>query len=155
LCRYEKSFVTKNLRNMTTATNQKDILAIATGNAKTLTAAVTAAGLNKTLQGAGPFTVFAPTDKAFSAIQKDVDSLLKPENKAKLAKVLNFHVVSGKLLAADLKDGKELTTVEGEKLKVSVKDGKVMVGGAHVTAADVAASNGVIHMIDKVMMPKA
>ncbi|MDX1903359.1 MAG: fasciclin domain-containing protein [Thermonemataceae bacterium] len=91
----------------------KNIVALATESAKTLAAAVKAAGLVETLEGKGPFTVFAPTDAAFSAIQKDVDNLLKPENKAKLAKVLNYHVVSGKHMAAELKDGQELTTVEG------------------------------------------
>jgi uncharacterized surface protein with fasciclin (FAS1) repeats len=136
------------------AAKPKDIVTIASSGAKTLAAAVTAAGLVETLQGAGPFTVFAPSDEAFAAIQKDVDNLLKPENKAKLTKVLTYHVVSGKMMAADLKDGQELTTVEGAKLKVSIKDGKVMVGGANVTGADVAASNGVIHMIDKVLLPK-
>jgi uncharacterized surface protein with fasciclin (FAS1) repeats len=135
-------------------TTSKDIVSIASESAKTLTAAVKAADLVKTLQGAGPFTVFAPTDAAFAAIQKDVDNLLKPENKAKLVKVLTFHVVSGKHLAAQLKDGQELTTVEGEKIKVSIKDNKVSVGGAHVTSADIIASNGVIHVIDKVLLPK-
>jgi transforming growth factor-beta-induced protein len=131
-----------------------DIVAIASANAKTLAAAVTAAGLVETLQGAGPFTVFAPTDEAFAAIQKDVDKLLKPENKAKLSKVLTYHVVSGKMVAADLKDGQELVTVEGGKLKVSIKNGVVMVGNATVKMADVDASNGVVHVIDKVLMPK-
>ena len=132
----------------------KDLVGIASESAKTLAAAVTAAGLVQTLQGAGPFTVFAPTDAAFASIQKDVDGLLKPENKAKLTKVLTYHVVSGKMMAANLKDGQELTTVEGGKLMVSIKNGKVMVGDANVTKADVAASNGVVHVIDKVMMPK-
>lgn len=127
---------------------------IASTSAKTLAAAVTAAGLVKTLQGTGPFTVFAPTDAAFASIQKDVDTLLKPENKEKLSKVLTHHVVSGKLMAADLKEGKELTTGQGEKLKVHVKVGKVMIGDAHVTSADIHASNGVIHVIDKVLLPK-
>jgi transforming growth factor-beta-induced protein len=131
-----------------------NILTIASANAKTLSAAISAAGLSETLQGDGPFTVFAPTDSAFAAIQKDVDKLLKPENKATLAKVLTYHVVSGKMVAADLKDGQELTTVEGSKLKVSIKNGVVMVGNARVTATDVDASNGVIHVIDKVLMPK-
>ncbi|MFM9952344.1 MAG: fasciclin domain-containing protein, partial [Saprospiraceae bacterium] len=108
----------------------------------------------ETLQGDGPFTVFAPTDAAFAAIQSDVDTLLKPENKAKLANILTYHVVSGKAMAADLKDGQELTTVQGGKLKVSIKDGKVMVNGANVTSADVQASNGVVHVIDKVILPK-
>lgn len=139
---------------MTTDTQTKDIVALATESAKTLTAAVKAASLVDTLKGKGPFTVFAPTDAAFSSIQKDVDGLLKPENKTKLAKVLNYHVISGKLKTADLKDGQELTTVQGEKLKVSVKDKKVMVGGANVTGAELDASNGIIHVIDKVLMPK-
>ena len=135
-------------------TTTKDIVAIATTDAKTLTAAVKAAGLVGTLQGKGPFTVFAPTDAAFSAIQPEVDKLLKPESKAKLSKILTYHVVSGKMKASDLKDGQELTTVEGGKLKVTVLDGKVTVGGAKVTTADINASNGVIHSIDKVLIPK-
>jgi uncharacterized surface protein with fasciclin (FAS1) repeats len=136
-------------------TTSKTIVALATESAKTLAAAVKAADLVTTLEGKGPFTVFAPTDAAFAAIQKDVDSLLKPENKAKLANVLTYHVVSGSLMAANLKDGAELTTVQGGKLAVSVKDHKVMIGGAHVTTADVCASNGVIHLIDKVLLPKS
>ncbi len=134
--------------------SKKDIVAIASESAKTLAAAVTAAGLVKTLQGEGPFTVFAPTDAAFAAIQKDVDTLLKPENKDKLANILTYHVVSGEAMAADLKDGQELTTVQGGKLKVAIKGDKVMIGEAHVTMADVAASNGVVHVIDKVLLPK-
>lgn len=134
-------------------TTSKDIVTIATTDAKTLAAAVTAAGLVDTLQGEGPFTVFAPTDAAFADIQSEVDNLLKPENKAELSKILTYHVVSGKMGAADLKDGQELTTVEGSKLKVMVKDGKVTVGNAKVTLADIEASNGVIHVIDKVLLP--
>ncbi len=136
------------------AEQAKDIVAIASESAKTLAAAVTAAGLVETLQGNGPFTIFAPTDAAFAAIQKDVDNLLKPENKAKLATVLTYHVVSGKVMAADLQDGQEITTVQGGKLKVSIVNGKVMINGANVVAADVPASNGVIHVIDKVVLPK-
>lgn len=135
-------------------TSTKNIVALSVESAKTLAAAVKAADLVSTLEGKGPFTVFAPTDAAFAAIQKDVDSLLKPENKAKLANILTYHVVSGMHMAAELKDGTELTTVQGEKLKVSVKDHKVMIGNAHVTTADVAASNGVVHLIDKVLLPK-
>ena len=135
-------------------TTTKDIVAIAATDCKTLAAAVKAAGLVETLQGKGPFTVFAPTDAAFAAIQSEVDKLLKPESKQKLSKILTYHVVSGKMKAADLKDGQELTTVEGSKLKVMVKDGKVMVGDAKVTTADISASNGVIHVIDKVLLPK-
>jgi len=82
-----------------------------------------------------------------------VDNLLKPENKEKLAKILTYHVVSGETMAADLEDGQELTTVEGSTLKVTVEDGKVTVGGANVTSADISASNGVIHVIDKVLLP--
>jgi transforming growth factor-beta-induced protein len=131
-----------------------DIVAIASESAKTLAAAVTAAGLVETLQGNGPFTVFAPTDAAFAAIQKDVDNLLKPENKAKLSNILTYHVVAGKAMSTDLMDGQELTTVQGSKLKVSVKNGKVMINGATVVSADIPASNGVVHVIDKVVMPK-
>ena len=135
-------------------TMTEDIAAIAATDCKTLAAAVTAAGLVETLQGKGPFTVFAPTDEAFAAIQSEVDKLLKPENKEKLSKILTYHAVSGKTMAADLEDGQELTTVEGSKIKVMMKGGKVMVGGAEVTTADIAASNGVIHVIDKVLLPK-
>jgi uncharacterized surface protein with fasciclin (FAS1) repeats len=135
-------------------TMTEDIVAIAAKNCKTLAAAVAAAGLVKTLQGKGPFTVFAPTDAAFAAIQSEVDKLLKPENKDKLSKILTYHVVSGKMMAADLEDGQELITVEGSTLKVMVKNGKVMVGDAQVTTADVSSSNGVIHVIDKVLLPK-
>lgn len=135
-------------------TSTKNIVVLATESAKTLAVAVKAADLVSTLEGTGPFTVFAPTDAAFAAIQKDVDSLLKPENKAKLASILTYHVVSGTHMASDLKDGSELTTVQGGKLKVSIKDNKVMMGDAHVSTANVCASNGVVHLIDKVLMPK-
>ena len=132
----------------------KDIVEIASTECKTLAAAVTAAGLVETLQGEGPFTVFAPTDGAFAKIQSDVDELLKPINKAKLGQILTYHVVSGELMADDLEDGMELTTVEGSTLEVMIKDGEVTVGGAKVITADVEASNGVIHVIDKVLMPE-
>ncbi len=134
-------------------TMTKDIVAIAAADCKTLAAAVTAAGLVETLQGEGPFTVFAPTDAAFAEIQSEVDKLLKPENKEKLSKILTHHVISGKMEADDLEDGQLLTTVEGSKLKVMVKDGVVTVGNATVTTADIEASNGVIHVIDKVLLP--
>lgn len=133
---------------------QNDIVAIATTSAKTLAAAVQAAGLVETLQGPGPFTVFAPTDAAFAAIQSDVDQLLKPENKSKLAKILTYHVVSGKMTAADLKDGQKLTTVEGGSLKVVIENGKVTVGKANVVATDIMASNGIVHVIDTVLLPQ-
>ncbi|SFH76800.1 fasciclin domain-containing protein [Halpernia frigidisoli] len=130
-----------------------DIVTIASTESKTLAAAVTAAGLVETLQSDGPFTVFAPNDAAFADIQSSVDTLLKPENKADLANVLTYHVVSGKANAADLTDGQELTTVQGGKLQVSIKDGVVKIGNATVTAADIEASNGVIHVIDTVLLP--
>jgi uncharacterized surface protein with fasciclin (FAS1) repeats len=134
--------------------SKKDIVEIASESAKTLAAAVTAAGLVETLQGEGPFTVFALTDAAFAAIQEDVDNLLKPENKAELADILTFHVVSGNAMAADLEDGQELTTVQGGKLKVAINGDNIMIGDAQVTMADVEASNGVVHLIDKVLMPE-
>jgi uncharacterized surface protein with fasciclin (FAS1) repeats len=134
-------------------TMTKDIVAIAASDCKTLAAAVEAAGLVETLEGEGPFTVFAPTDAAFAEIQSEVDDLLKPENKKKLANILTYHVVSGKMEAADFQDGQELTTVEGSKLEVMVQDGNVTVGGANVEIADISASNGVIHVIDKVLLP--
>ena len=135
----------------------KNIVENAVGSSEhtTLVAAVQAAGLAETLSGAGPFTVFAPTNAAFDALPAGtVEGLVKPENKSKLAKILTYHVVAGALKAADLTDGMELTTVEGQKLKVSVKDGVVMVGNAKVTTADVISSNGVTHVIDAVLMPK-
>lgn len=132
----------------------EDIVTIASKSAKTLASAVTSAGLVETLQGSGPFTVFAPTDEAFSNIQKDVDKLMKPENKDKLIGLLKCHVVNGKVFAADLKDGQQLTTIDGHKMKVSVANGRVMVEGAVVTSPDLTASNGVIHVIDKVIVMK-
>jgi uncharacterized surface protein with fasciclin (FAS1) repeats len=125
----------------------------------TLVAAVKAAGLVDTLEGKGPFTVFAPTNEAFGKLPAGtVDSLVKPENKTKLAKILTYHVVPGKLEAADLSDGKILKTVEGETLTVTNKNGKVMLtdakgGTSTVTIPDVNQSNGVIHVVDTVLMP--
>jgi uncharacterized surface protein with fasciclin (FAS1) repeats len=130
-------------------------LAKATPDLSTLVAAVTAGDLATTLQGKGPFTVFAPTNQAFSDIQSTVDTLLKPANKADLQKVLTYHVVPGTYTAADLKDGQELTTVEGQKLTVSVDGDTVKVNDATVEKADVNASNGVVHVINKVLVPPA
>jgi len=128
--------------------------AVMSSDHTTLVAAVTAAGLVETLSGTGPFTVFAPTNEAFAALPAGtVDGLLMPEKKADLTKVLTYHVVAGAYKAADLTDGMELTTVQGGKLKVSIKDGVVMVGGAQVTAADAISSNGVTHVINKVLLP--
>ena len=133
----------------------KDIVAIASGDAqfKTLTKALGSAGLVTTLKGKGPFTVFAPTDAAFAALPKGtVENLLKPENKAKLTKILTYHVVPGSVVSTSLKSG-DVKSVEGSSLKVAVSTGKVTVGGANVVKADIKASNGVIHVIDKVLMP--
>ncbi len=134
----------------------KDIVdnAMAADNVTTLVAAVKAAGLVETLKSEGPFTVFAPTDEAFGALPAGtVESLVKPENKDKLTKILTYHVVSGKMMAADLTDGMMLTTVNGKKLKVTVKDGKYMVGNAEVIIPNVISSNGITHVINKVLMP--
>ena len=131
----------------------KDIVdtAVAAGNFKTLATALTAAGLVDTLKGKGPFTVFAPTDAAFAKIPKaDLDALLK--DKAKLTAVLTYHVVPGKVMAADVKAGK-VKTVQGSELTISTTGG-VMVDKAKVTATDIVANNGVIHVIDSVIMPK-
>jgi uncharacterized surface protein with fasciclin (FAS1) repeats len=135
----------------------KDIVDIAIGSADhtTLVAAVKAAELVETLKGAGPFTVFAPTNAAFNALPAGtVDNLLKPEMKADLTKILTYHVVAGSVKAADLTDGQKVKTLQGEELTVSIKEGKVMINGANVTAADLTGSNGVIHVIDAVLMPK-
>ena len=127
------------------------------GTFKTLIAAVEAAGLVDTLKGAGPFTVFAPTDEAFAKLPAGtVDDLLKPENKDKLVKILTYHVVPGKVMAADVA-GKttEADTVAGPKLRVDGMSGVMLNGEAKVTTPDVAADNGVIHVIDTVVMPPA
>jgi uncharacterized surface protein with fasciclin (FAS1) repeats len=128
--------------------------AVNTPNLSTLVAALTAGELVEVFKGTEAYTVFAPTNDAFAAIQSTVDMLLKAENKSKLQNVLKYHVVAGAVKAADLKDGQELTTLQGEKIKVSLKDGKVYVGGAEVTNPDVAVNNGVVHMTNKVLVPK-
>ena len=129
--------------------------AVAAGSFKTLVAAVTAAGLVETLKGAGPFTVFAPSDDAFAKLPAGtVEDLVKPESKAKLAAILTLHVMAGKVMAADV-TGKTLTpaSVNGEALHVDGTHG-VVVNGAKVTAADIVCTNGVIHVIDTVLLPK-
>ena len=127
-------------------------VAVGAGSFSTLVAAVTAADLVETLSGEGPFTVFAPTDDAFAALPAGVlDALLLPENKALLAQILTYHVVSGKVMAADVTDG-DVATVEGQTVKLSTMGG-VTVNGAPVVSADVMASNGVIHAIDGVLLP--
>ncbi len=134
----------------------KDIVetAVAAGSFKTLATALQAAGLIETLKGKGPFTVFAPTDEAFAKIPKaDLDALLK--DKAKLAAVLTYHVVSGTVMAADVVKLTSAKTVQGGSAKVHVMGGKVMIDNANVVKTDIAASNGVIHVIDSVILPPA
>jgi len=133
-----------------------DIVAVASGagSFKTLVAAVKAAGLVETLQGKGPFTVFAPTDKAFAKLPAGtLEDLLKPENKEKLVAILTYHVVPGKVMAADVKTMKA-KTVNGKELSIKVEDGNVTVDNAKVIKTDVAAKNGVIHVIDTVVLPQ-
>lgn len=137
-----------------TATARQDIvdIAVANGSFKTLVAAVAAAGLVETLKSAGPFTVFAPTDSAFAKLPAGtVEALLK--DKAKLTAILTYHVVPGTVLAADVVKLTAAATVQGGTVKIATRDGKVLINGAEVLAADVKASNGVIHVIDSVLLP--
>jgi uncharacterized surface protein with fasciclin (FAS1) repeats len=137
------------------ATNQ-DIVdtAVGAGQFKTLAAALKAADLVETLKGPGPFTVFAPTDAAFAKLPAGtVESLLKPENKAKLTAILTYHVGPGAVNAEQVSKLDEAKTVNGAMVKVSIEDGKVMINDATVVKADIPASNGVIHVIDKVILP--
>jgi len=136
---------------------KKDIVdvAAANGSFSTLVAAVKAAGLVDTLKGDGPFTVFAPTDEAFAKLPAGtVENLLKSENKDKLTAILTYHVVSGKVMAADVVKLDSATTVQGQSVNVTTNDGSVMINNANVVMADVKASNGVINVIDTVLLPK-
>ncbi len=139
---------------MSSATHDIVDTAVAAGTFKTLVAAVTAADLGATLKGEGPFTVFAPTDDAFAKLPAGtVEDLAKPENKAKLAAILTYHVMSGKVMAADVVGQKlEPATVNGATLHVDGSDG-VTVNGANVVTADIDCTNGVIHVIDAVLIP--
>jgi uncharacterized surface protein with fasciclin (FAS1) repeats len=129
--------------------------AVAAGSFKTLATALQAAGLVDTLKGKGPFTVFAPTDAAFAKLPAGtVEMLLKPENKAKLQAILTYHVVSGSVPASDVITMKSAKTVQGQSVTIATKGGAVMIDGAKVTKADIYASNGVIHVIDTVIMPQ-
>ncbi|HQU81751.1 MAG TPA: fasciclin domain-containing protein [Pyrinomonadaceae bacterium] len=129
--------------------------AASAGMFNTLLAAAKAAGLDGVLATDGPFTVFAPTDEAFAKLPAGtVENLLKPENKDMLVKVLKYHLVSGNVMAADVVKLKKAKTVQGQEVKIKVKDGKVWVDKANVVKTDIAASNGVIHVIDMVLMPK-
>jgi uncharacterized surface protein with fasciclin (FAS1) repeats len=122
-------------------------------NMTILKKSVSASGLDSVLSGAGPYTVFAPNDLAFEKLEKGVlDNLLKPENKAKLTDVLNYHVVSGKVNFKDLKDGEKLKALNGKVLHVHVKDGHVRIEGAEILTHDLSSSNGVIHSLDTVMI---
>jgi len=135
--------------------HSKDIVdtAVGAGSFTTLVAAVQAAGLVDTLKGAGPFTVFAPTDEAFAKLPAGtVDDLLKPENKAKLTAILTYHVVPGKVMSGDLSNGMKAATVQGAEVTI-MTEGGVKVNDATVVTPDIAASNGVIHVIDSVIMP--
>jgi uncharacterized surface protein with fasciclin (FAS1) repeats len=129
--------------------------AVAAGSFTTLAKALTAADLVATLQGPGPFTVFAPTDAAFAKLPAGtVESLLKPENKDKLRRVLTYHVVAGTVRAADVVKLQSAKAVSGDTITIKVADGKVHVDAANVTKTDIQASNGVIHVIDTVILPK-
>lgn len=136
--------------------DKKDIVdtAVGAGSFTTLVAAVQAAGLEETLRGDGPFTVFAPTDEAFAALPEGtVENLLKPENKEQLVAILTYHVVPGKVTSADVVKVKEAKSVNGKGIPIAVNDGKVSVDNATVVTADIMATNGVIHVIDAVIIP--
>lgn len=128
--------------------------AVANGSFNTLVAAVTAAGLVDTLSSAGPFTVFAPVDEAFAALPEGtVESLVQPENKETLTGILTYHVIAGKVMSTDLTDGMQAKTVNGQDVTIHLKEGKVFVNDAEVVIANVETSNGVVHAINKVIMP--
>ena len=130
--------------------------AVAAGSFTTLAKALQAAGLVDTLTGKGPFTVFAPTDEAFAKLPAGtIEELLKPENKAKLVAILTYHVVPGKVMASQVTGLKSAKTVNGQSVTISVMDGGVMIDNAHVVKTDIATSNGVIHVIDTVLLPPA
>ena len=136
--------------------SKKDIVdtAVAAGNFKTLAAALQAAGLVDTLKGPGPFTVFAPTDEAFAKLPAGtVEDLLKPENKQKLTSILTYHVVAGKVMASQVVKLHEAKTVNGQDVKIMVDGGKVMADNANVVQTDIQCTNGVIHVIDTVLLP--
>ena len=138
------------------AAADKDIVdtAVGAGSFKTLAAALGAADLVGALKGAGPFTVFAPTDEAFAKLPAGtVETLLKPENKAKLAAILTYHVVSGKVMAADVINVKGAVSLNGQRINVKVDGGAVSVDSSNVVKTDITCANGVIHVIDTVMMP--
>lgn len=150
----EKVSYVKASYNDTMATMDIVDTAISAGMFKTLVAAVQAAGLVDTLKGTGPFTVFAPSDEAFAKLPEGtIANLLKPENKAMLTKILTYHVVAGKVKAADVVKLTSAKTVQGQEVKVKVKDGKVWINKSNVIKTDIDTTNGVIHVIDTVLMP--
>jgi len=137
--------------------DKKDIVdtAVAAGNFETLAAALTAGGLVDTLKSEGPFTVFAPTDEAFAKLPAGtIESLLQPGNKDQLVSILTYHVLAGKVMAVDVVKLQSATTVNGEDVTIRVEEGKVYVNDAMVTVTDIGASNGVIHVIDTVLIPE-
>uniref|UniRef100_UPI0040472063 fasciclin domain-containing protein n=1 Tax=Algoriphagus sp. TaxID=1872435 RepID=UPI0040472063 len=130
-------------------------IAVGSADHSTLVAAVKAAGLVETLSGTGPFTIFAPTNAAFDALPAGtVEDLLKPENKGKLTAVLTYHVVAGNVMSSQLADGQKVATLNGQELTVAIKDGVVTINGTKVIAADLAGSNGVIHVVEGVLLPQ-
>ena len=149
--------ITGAAAHMNAAASGKDIVdtAVAAGSFKTLAKALHAADLVETLQGEGPFTVFAPTDEAFAKLPAGtLESLLKPENKAKLQRILTYHVVAGKVMAADVAKTQSAKAVSGDVITIATRGGTVAVDNATVVKTDILASNGVIHVIDAVMLPK-
>jgi uncharacterized surface protein with fasciclin (FAS1) repeats len=148
--------VTLGASQRSAATGTKDVVdtTVAAGSFKTLAKALEAAGLVQTLKGSGPFTVFAPTDEAFAKLPAGtLETLLKPENKAQLQRILSCHVVAGRVLAADVVKLHAAKAISGDTISIVVNNGGVMVGDAHVVKTDIAATNGVIHVIDAVMIP--
>lgn len=149
------SLFTLSLATMHAQEQDKNIveLAVETESLSTLVTAVKAAGLVETLSGEGPFTVFAPTNDAFAALPAGVlDDLLKPENKQRLIDVLTYHVIGAKVMSSGLSDGQTAATVQGEEIQVDLSDG-VAISGAKVAAADIEASNGVVHVVNGVILP--
>jgi len=152
------SVMTVGAEKITAAVQSKDIVdtAVAAGSFKTLAKALVAADLVGTLKGAGPFTVFAPTDEAFAKLPAGtLENLLKPENKAQLRRILTYHVVSGTVMAADVVKLKSAKTVSGDVVSISTSAAGVKVNGSTVVKTDIATSNGVIHVIDTVLIPSA
>ena len=139
----------------TMANEPGTIVAVAqdTPDLSTLVDAVVAADLAETLEGPGPYTVFAPTNAAFESLGETLDTLLEPENQGDLANILTYHVVAGEAASSDLSDGQMIETVQGDSLEVTITDGNVMINGATVVMPDVEASNGVVHVIDQVLTP--